>query len=180
METSSYQVVRLTQDYAPKSFNCGDQDLNEFLLDNAKSYLKELLAVTYILESTDNKNIIAFFSILNDKIAISDFPSKRKYWAFAHSLKNKGKCFNSYPSMKIGRFAIDQSYQHQGFGQIVIDILKQSFTQNNRTGCKYLTVDAYRSATPFYEKNGFKYLSESDIDAETRLMYFDLIQLMED
>lgn len=119
METSSYKVVRLTQEYAPKSFNCGDQDLNEFLLDNAKAYLKEL-------------------------------------------------------------FAINQPYQHQGFGQIVIDILKQSFTQNNRTGCKYLTVDAYRSATPFYEKNGFKYLSESDKDAETRLMYFDLIQLMED
>lgn len=180
MGTSSYKVVRLTQEYAPKSFNCGDQDLNEFLLDNAKAYLKELLAVTYILESTEKNEIIAFFSILNDKIAISDFPSKRKYWAFAQKLKNKGKCFNSYPSMKIGRFAINQPYQHQGFGQIVIDILKQSFTQNNRTGCKYLTVDAYRSATPFYEKNGFKYLSESDKDAETRLMYFDLIQLMED
>lgn len=180
METSSYKVVRLTQNYAPKSFNCGDQDLNEFLLDNAKAYLKELLAVTYLLESTDDNEIIAYFSILNDKIAISDFPSKRKYWVFAHNLKNKGKCFNSYPSIKIGRFAINQSYQHQGFGQIVIDILKQSFTRNNRTGCKYLTVDAYKSATPFYEKNGFKYLSESDKDAETRLMYFDLIQLMED
>ena len=180
METSADKVVRLTQNYAPKSFNCGDQDLNEFLSDNAKAYLKELLAVTYLLESTDDNEIIAYFSILNDKIAISDFPSKRKYWVFAHNLKNKGKCFNSYPSIKIGRFAINQSYQHQGFGQIVIDILKQSFTRNNRTGCKYLTVDAYKSATPFYEKNGFKYLSESDKDAETRLMYFDLIQLMED
>lgn len=180
METSSYKVVRLTQNYAPKSFNCGDQDLNEFLFDNAKAYLKELLAVTYLLESIEDHEIIAFFSLLNDKIAISDFPSKRKYWAFAHNLKNKGKCFNSYPSMKIGRFAINQSFQHQGFGQIVIDILKQSFTQTNRTGCKYLTVDAYKSATSFYEKNGFKYLSESDREAETRLMYFDLIQLMED
>ena len=49
MNTPSYKVMRLTQDYTLKPFNCGDQDLNEFLLYNAKPYLKELLAVTYIL-----------------------------------------------------------------------------------------------------------------------------------
>lgn len=82
--------------------------------------------------------------------------------------------------MKIGRLGINSNYQKQGFGQIIIDILKKSFIHDNRTGCKYITVDAYRSAIPFYERNGFKYLSEADKDSETRLMYFDLIQLVEE
>ncbi len=180
MNTPSYKVMRLTQDYTLKPFNCGDQDLNEFLLYNAKPYLKELLAVTYILESTEGDQIIAFFCLLNDKIAISDFPSRRRYWTFVQKLKSKGKGFNSYPSMKIERLGINSNYQKQGFGQIIIDILKKSFIHDNRTGCKYITVDAYRSATPFYERNGFKYLSEADKDSETRLMYFDLIQLVEE
>lgn len=180
MNTPSYKVMRLTQDYTLKPFNCGDQDLNEFLLYNAKPYLKELLAVTYILESTEGDQIIAFFCLLNDKIAISDFPSRRRYWTFVQKLKSKGKGFNSYPSMKIGRLGINSNYQKQGFGQIIIDILKKSFIHDNRTGCKYITVDAYRSAIPFYERNGFKYLSEADKDSETRLMYFDLIQLVEE
>ncbi|RHO72925.1 hypothetical protein DW083_07925 [Parabacteroides sp. AF48-14] len=125
MNTPSYKVMRLTQDYTLKPFNCGDQDLNEFLLYNAKPYLKELLAVTYILESTEGDQIIAFFCLLNDKIAISDFPSRRRYWTFVQKLKSKGKGFNSYPSMKIGRLGINSNYQKQGFGQIIIDILKK-------------------------------------------------------
>ena len=45
---------------------------------------------------------------------------------------------------------------------------------NNKTGCRFLTVDAYKAAVPFYEKNGFVPLNDDDIDAPTRLLYFDL------
>lgn len=34
--------------------------------------------------------------------------------------------------------------------------------------------DTYRSAIPFYEKNGFSPLLTDDDDATTRLMFFDL------
>lgn len=29
------------------------------------------------------------------------------------------------------------------------------FIIDNKTGCRFITVDAYRNAIPFYEKNGF-------------------------
>jgi hypothetical protein len=35
-------------------------------------------------------------------------------------------------------------------------------------------LDAYRSAMPFYEKNGFLPLLEEDDGEMTRLLYFDL------
>ena len=38
----------------------------------------------------------------------------------------------------------------------------------------FLTVDAYRDATKFYEKNGFDYFTTLDVLDNTRLMYFDL------
>ena len=40
--------------------------------------------------------------------------------------------------------------------------------------CRFVTVDAYRSAMPFYEKNGFLPLLEEDDGEMTRLLYFDL------
>ena len=49
--TDNIRVVRLTQDYQFKSFDCGNQDLNDFLLSDSKPYLKKLLSVTYILET---------------------------------------------------------------------------------------------------------------------------------
>lgn len=180
MDIKDYTMVKLFRTSLTQPFDCGDDDLNDFLISQSQLFTKSLLATTYVLMSKDSNEIVAYFSILNDKISMSDFPSKRKYWAFVQELRAVGKGFRSYPAVKIGRFAINKKYQKSGLGLLIIDFLKNLFTQDIRTGCKYLTVDAYRSATPFYEKNGFKYLSDSDKDAETRLMYFDLIQLMED
>ena len=54
--TDNIKVVRLTQDYQFKSFDCGNQDLNDFLLIDSKPYLKKLLSVTYILETDEDYN----------------------------------------------------------------------------------------------------------------------------
>ena len=40
------KVVRLTQEHDFKPFDCGEGDLNEFLLQDSKQYAKGLLAVT--------------------------------------------------------------------------------------------------------------------------------------
>lgn len=34
--------------------------------------------------------------------------------------------------------------------------------------------DAFLSAVPFYEKNGFVHLTKKDEDAHTRLLFFDM------
>lgn len=51
------------------------------------------------------------------------------------------------------------------------------FVSNNKTGCRFLTVDAHKDAIGLYEKCGFSFFTENDKDDETRLMYFDLKQL---
>ena len=48
------------------------------------------------------------------------------------------------------------------------------FLQNNKTGCRFVTVDAYLAAITFYEKNHFYPLQPNDDDTHTRLLYFDL------
>lgn len=51
MNLSDFRLIRLTQEYEIKPFDCGDSDLNDFLFNDSKNYQKELLAVTYIIES---------------------------------------------------------------------------------------------------------------------------------
>ena len=51
--------------------------------------------------------------------------------------------------------------------------------QQSQSACRFLTVDAYRAAVPFYVKNGFKMLvNEIAEEAYTVPMYYDLKQLM--
>ena len=61
------------------SFNCGDKDLNEFLKKDALEYEKNLLAKTYLLITKKSKKIIAFYSMLNDKVSLIQTRSKNSF-----------------------------------------------------------------------------------------------------
>lgn len=42
------ELIRLTKDTIIKSFDCGDADLNDFILNDAKlSYLKDISAIPF-------------------------------------------------------------------------------------------------------------------------------------
>lgn len=173
MDISSLSLIRLVPDYTIKSFDCDDKDLNEFLLNDARVHLKELLSVTYLIEDEIANKTIAFFSIFNDKITIDDVGNNNK-WNRLRRLLPQRKRFRSYPAMKIGRLGVHKDYKKCGYGRAILDYLKVLFITDNRTGCKFITVDAYNESLAFYEKNGFDYLTENDIGKDTRLMFFDL------
>ncbi len=166
-------LIRLTHQHQFKPFDCGDSDLNEFLIKDSKSYLDKLLAVTYILQTKEIT--IAFFSVLNDKITIQDVDSGNQWKKLFR--KSTGKKFSSHPAIKIGRLGVSNTFKGQGIGTVILDYIKELFITQNRTGCRYITVDAYKASLSFYEKNGFQYLTSKDKNADTRLMYFDLMTL---
>lgn len=59
------------------------------------------------------------------------------------------------------------------------NVIKAFFLLDNKTGCRFVIVDAYRSAIPFYEKNGFLPLLAEDDGGMTCLLYFDLVDYQE-
>lgn len=171
------RLVRLTPDYEFKPFDCGEKDLNEFLLCDSKDYLQRLVAVTYIIE-TDDKTV-AFFSVSNDRVAISD--SDKATWRKIKKLFPHAKHRSDYPAVKIGRLGVDKDFKGQHIGSDILSFIKKLFVTNNRTGCAFITVDALRSAIGFYTSNGFLVLDKSieqDETRETCPLYYDLFQLI--
>lgn len=65
--TADLWMFRLKEEYVIGDFDCGNQDLNDFLLNEAKLFSKYLLSVTYIIEQ--HGDVVAFFSLSNDKIS---------------------------------------------------------------------------------------------------------------
>ncbi len=169
-------LVRLSDEYSILPFNCGDEDLNDFLFSDAKPALKSLLATTYLIEFEGGTS--AFYSLSNDKISYEDCDSNRGFKKLFQQRFAPSKKFKSYPAVKIGRFAIDLSMQRNGLGTQLLDYIKGSFVNNNKTGCMYITVDAYRKSLNFYLRNDFVFLNSKDEGSETRLMYYDLGQLL--
>ena len=172
------QFIRLTDNYQFKTFDCGNSDLNEFLLSDAKKYAKRLLSVTYLIE--DENEIIAFFSVSNDRISIKE--SDKAVWRKIKKEFPHSKHRSDYPAVKIGRLGVNLSHQGKHIGTHILDFVKKTFIKNNRTGCAFITVDALPSAVSFYHKNGFKFLrisTDSVTARDTTPMYYDLSQLLD-
>jgi hypothetical protein len=176
IDNESIRFIRLQPFNKVKSFDCGDADLNDFILNRATLFDKYMLAVSYTcVDINDTSRPLAYFSLANDKIATSDFPSMTEFNRFRRKqgFPNE-KRLKSYPAVKLCRLAVDICSKNQKLGTQVLNIIKSMFVINNKTGCRFITVDAYAEALPFYYKQGFVPLSKEDEDSPTRLLYFDL------
>lgn len=174
---STFEIRRLGSGESVCSFSCGDEDLDDFIINDASPYRDALLAVTYVLERRMNQEIVAYFSLANDRISLRDFPNNTEFNRFRRHRFVNEKRLTNYPAVKLCRFAVSGTVKGQSIGSFLLDYMKSWFIYDNKTGCRFMTVDAYRSAEAFYLKNGFFYLSNSDVDAKTRLMFFDLINI---
>ncbi|MCC8039369.1 MAG: GNAT family N-acetyltransferase [Bacteroidales bacterium] len=172
------QIRRLNLHQTIDSFDCGDEDLNDFLLTEAQAYQHALLAVTYIVKEEDDSRLLGYYSLANDRVSLSDFENKTEFNRFRkHRFVNE-KRLKSYPAVKLCRLAISSDCKGQHIGGRLIDYLKYSFFNNNKTGCRFITVDAYSEAFGFYIKNGFDFLNNDDVEKSTRVMYYDLNRLI--
>lgn len=175
-------------------FSCSNADLDDFFLNDSMKYQKELLGKTYCFVSKhDNNEIVAMFTLSNDSIRVDIIPNSRG------KKVNKQipyeKRMRRYPGVLIGRLGVNLRYRHLGIGSQILDFIKSWFVDvQNKTGCRFLVVDAYNEEPllNFYCHNGFEFLfsSESqeaenlgyshDTHLKTRLMYFDLRVLVEE
>lgn len=161
-----------------KPFDCGDPDLNGFFIEtsaetpNATLYEKERLAVTYVVEDNESHGILAYFSILHDKIE-RDFADSRIWNRLSRNIPN-AKRRSSYPAVKIGRLAVSNCAQRTGLGREILAFIKAWYYNDPRAGCRFITVDALQTARDFYIKCRFKPLAEAKPGDETTLMYYDM------
>ncbi len=183
---SLYDVVE-REDIA--GFVCGDKDLDEFFANDCFDYSRQLLGKTYCYKlDEDTHKIVCAFTLANAGIRVSDLPNARKKKVEANIPHIKS--LKDYPALLIGRLGVSKDFQSMHIGSEVLDFIKAWFVEpNNKTGCRFIIVDAYNNETTlaFYERNGFKTVFSSveqeqkyrqlplDKYLGTRLMYFDLL-----
>ncbi|MDR3063831.1 MAG: GNAT family N-acetyltransferase [Methanobrevibacter sp.] len=144
------------------NFNCGDNDLNEFIKKDAITNMKFNLSVIYLCKY--NTEVVGYLAISNDSIKI------RK----EDKLK-MGKTYKYYPAIKIGRLAIDKKFQKKQIGTLMIKWVGGiGIKLRKEIGIKFISVDAYIKSKEFYEKNSFKVLENNNKNKHNISMYLDL------
>jgi len=168
---SEWNPKRLELDTQIKPFESEDEDLNKFLINDAKNYLKQRLAVTYLIEN--EIETIAYFCLSND-IVLRLFADQASWKKIKKMIPN-AKLRSIYPAIKIGRLAVAKNHVGSGFGKLILQVVREMYSAHTQqSGCRFLTVDAYPNAVHFYQKNNFDFLTGEDENEKTRLMYYDL------
>ena len=175
-----WNVKRLELDTHIKPFQSEDDELNKFLFEDAKDYLAQMLAVTYLIEK--DTETIAYFSLLNDNLRRNvrqDLSEEEgRIWNRLNRKMPNRKRKGTYPAVKIGRLAVSKEYAQNGFGKFMIQSVKSMYLeQEQKAGCRFITVDAYESAFGFYERNRFNFLTDKDKNKKERTMFFDLKEI---
>lgn len=175
-----------------RDFSCGHPDLDDFFHNDSIAYSKSLFGKSYCFHAVDNRSdIICAFTVSNASIFTNRLPNSRKKRIGSEVPYEKRDLI--YPAVLIGRLGTNCKYQHHNIGTELMDFIKAWFTEpRNKTGCRYLVVDAYNTEIPisYYKKNGFDFMFSSDEQErnyraisndeplKTRLMFFDLIRIM--
>lgn len=177
-------------------FSCGEDDLDEFFAKDCLVNQRKLLGKTYLFCLKSNLDVIVTaFSLSNDSIRLTNRIADEYKEQFLGDADLCDKTFKRFPAVLIGRLGTNKDFAGQGYGTAIMDFIKVLFRTNNRTGCRFLIVDALNrpETLHYYEKNGFNYLiADERLEAKymgigvgrlplnTRLMYFDLLKLRVD
>lgn len=186
-ETCSLHRLNAPEDIA--GFTCGDKDLDDFFTNDCFAYTKQLLGKTYYYKLDQEPHaIVCAFTLANAGIRVSDLPNARRKKIETNI--PHAKALKDYPAVLVARLGVSKDFRSKHIGSDVLRHIKYWFLEpNNKTGCRYILVDAYNNPTTlvFYESNGFQTVFSTEkqekeyrhIDDEanlnTRLMFYDLM-----
>lgn len=138
---------KLTRSHNRKKFDCGNDSLNKYLQRFARQNAKKNVGVAYVL-TNESKDILGFYTISTASLDYDAYP------------KTGGLPKYAIPSALIGRLAVDQNQQGEGYGKLIlIDALKRVKKVSDEIGVHCITVDAKdENAKSFYKSFGFEEL----------------------
>ena len=154
-------------------FDCGDFEMNAYFRQKSKKYRKQLLVQSYHfcpMEYEGNIPIV-LVDLCNDVVC-------RKMLPDPEIIPDQKRFLETFPAVKIARLGRNVKFKGMGAAKHLFNALKFFFTENNRTGCRFLTLDAYRERVGLYEDCGFiRTLADEDENTQKRTvsMLFDLL-----
>jgi GNAT superfamily N-acetyltransferase len=161
-------IQKLNSEHDISNFDCGDAELNGFLLENSMVEMKAKMNVTYV--AIHNSSIIAYFTLSSDSIKINS--DDKQYF------EEKGILYVNFPALKIGRLAVDKNHHQKGVGtEIILRIVGFIINLSERIGSRFITVDAYVNSHDFYRKNNFVEFTKNK-NCRYVALYFDPFKII--
>lgn len=134
------------------TFDCGDDDLNDFLRTDAYRYQADHLSFTRLVFLKGE--LIGYITLLADCIILQTGEKKKAL----KEARADHRAIVTFPAIKIGRLGIKTEYQRSGVGTHLLNYTIGLVFRLNRemnVGCRFITLDAYPKSISWYQKKQF-------------------------
>jgi GNAT superfamily N-acetyltransferase len=150
ISSQEQRVVPLEKHHDLSSFSSSNEDLNDFLHNDALKSQEDLISRTYLC--LRRSYLAGFFTLVTDTIEVKLVEREDGIDDYA---------YQKYPAIKIARMAVDKKLSGAGVGRyLLLAAIGKVHHLSLEVGCRYITVDSKREAIGFYRKNGFKIIKK--------------------
>lgn len=145
----------LNSKHKKSDFSCGKEMLDNYLHKQANQDIKRKLSVCFVIKEVETNLIKGYYTLSNNSIPLELVPNEIR--------KKLPKSYEAIPTTLLGRLAVDNKFQGQGIGKLIlVDALKRSYELSKTIGSFAVVVDPIdKDAERFYDKYGFIKLPDS-------------------
>jgi|TARA_B110000305_G_C19259322_1_gene548737 GNAT superfamily N-acetyltransferase len=145
----------LNSTHKKSDFSCGKEMLDVYIHKQANQDIKRKLSTCFVINEKETNLIKGYYTLSNNSIPLELVPNQIR--------KKLPRSYQSIPTTLLGRLAIDDKFQGQGIGKLIlVDALKRSYEISKTIGSFAVIVDPIdQDAENFYEKYGFIKLPDS-------------------
>lgn len=139
------RIEKLRRDHVVEGFDCGREELNQYLLRYAWQNQQAGASQTYV--GVVGAAIVGFHTLAAGQVTYDDAPER---WT-------KGLARHPVPTMLLARLAIDNHWQNQGIGKALLrDAMQRTLQAAEIAGIRALAVHAKdEEAKRFYRHFDF-------------------------
>ncbi len=142
----SLVIEEITRRHNRKCFDCGVDDLNQFLRHQARQKSAKQISKTYVIcKTAESTNIIGYHTLTG--YSVTTPPPHKDYNKYPHPLN----------AVKLARLAVDRLYQKERVGEkLLIDAIYRTVLVAEQISAIGLYVDPMTpDVIPFYQQYGF-------------------------
>ena len=133
MTVPAWHEEAITRKHDRSAFDCGDAELNDFLLRYARQSHDQGGAKTFLAIDDTTKAILGFYSVAPASIAYHRAPASVQ----------RGLARHEVPGFRLARIAIDRTQQGQGLGgQLLLAAGRRCLRATAEVGGVALRIDA--------------------------------------
>ena len=156
MADQRYRIERLERHHDRAAFSCGEESLDTYLRQRARQDATRNVATVFVLYDSQEGRVAGYYTLSAASVQLDNLPpdAQRELPRYPH-----------VPVVLLGRLAIDQGYQGQNLGEVLLfNALRRGFDVGTQEiAAMAVIVDALHDrARAFYERYGFQRLVDNE------------------